>query len=99
LLAPRVGDSGGSLGAEERPLGVQFPCSIAGGDAFSFDGVPIAFVGDIVGVVELRSGDGEEGDSGLRNGEARGDPNASGEGLYGVETDMIVVAETFGQPP
>ncbi len=43
--------------------------------------MPIVFVGELVGVVECRSGDGEEGDSGRRNGEARGELNDSVEGL------------------
>jgi hypothetical protein len=44
--------------------------------------VPVAaFVGEVVGVVECRRGDGEEGDSGRRNGEALGELKESGEGL------------------
>lgn len=43
------------------------------------------FVGEMLGVVGLSAGEGEAGDSGRLNGEARGEPNERGEGLY-VET-------------
>ena len=39
------------------------------------------FVGETLGVLGLRAGDGEAGDSGRLNGEARGEPNERGEGL------------------
>lgn len=40
------------------------------------------FVGERLGVVGRREGEGEAGDSGRLNGEARGEPNERGEGLY-----------------
>jgi hypothetical protein len=55
----------------------------------SFEGVPIVFVGELVGVVEFRRGDGDAGDSGRRNGEALGELNERGEGLYEAEVDCI----------
>lgn len=39
------------------------------------------FVGEMLGVVGLRAGEGEAGDSERRNGDARGEPNERGEGL------------------
>jgi hypothetical protein len=47
----------------------------------SLEGVPMPFVGEVVGVVECRRGEGEEGDSGRRKGEARGELKERGEGL------------------
>lgn len=41
------------------------------------------FVGDVDGVV-CRKADGDAGDTGRRNGEDRGDPYPSGDGLYGM---------------
>ena len=39
------------------------------------------FVGETLGVMGLRAGEGEAGDSGRLNGDARGEPNERGEGL------------------
>lgn len=86
-FAPRVGDVGGSRwdGTDAtRPRGVQVSVSVVGlfeWLSFEGEGVPICFVGDVVGVVDCRRGDGDEGDSGRRKGEARGELNESGEGL------------------
>lgn len=44
-------------------------------------GVHIVLLGEAVGVVELRRGDGDAGDSGRRNGDARGELRESGDGL------------------
>jgi hypothetical protein len=97
-LEALVGDFSGSLsvgeslGAGGRPLGVHCSDSFTGDCArFILDGVPIVLVGDgascLVGVVELRRGDGEAGDSGRRNGEDRGELKESGDGLYDAGID------------
>ncbi len=39
------------------------------------------FVGETLGVMGRKEGEGEAGDSGRRNGEARGEPNERGDGL------------------
>ena len=48
--------------------------------------VGIVLVGDGPGV-DCRNGDGECGDSGLRNGDALGEPYERGEGLYEADID------------
>jgi len=89
-LAPLVGEGAGSLIGGAKPLGVQLSASVTGVELLSFDGVVIAaFVGEGFGV-EFRRGDGDAGDSGLRNGEVRGEPKERGEGLY--EEDIAMVA-------
>jgi len=91
--APRVGERSGSRRGEgieaARPRGVQFLSGL-GVEVLecSFEGVPICFVGEgvvaemaVAAVVVLRSGEGEAGDSGLRNGDVRGELKERGEGL------------------
>lgn len=79
FLALGVGDDGSlSLIVETRPRGVQASgVSAMGVDArANLDGVVVCvaiFVGDGLGV-DCRRGDGEAGLSGLRNGDARGEP-------------------------
>lgn len=85
-FAPRVGDDGGWRRAGVRPRGVHesetsvMDSVIGVLPWFSFDDVEVkcaiwgGLVGEVVGVVELRKGEGEAGDSGRRNGEARGEP-------------------------
>lgn len=86
-FAPRVGDGAKSRDTGARPRGVQLSALVTGVvfsyvevEVSSLDGVIVALVGDGVGV-ELRSGEGEAGDSGLRKGEVRGEPKERGEGL------------------
>ena len=58
-----------------RPRGVQVSVSVVGVELFaSREGVvAIVLVGEGVGV-DCRNGEGECGDSGRRNGDARGEP-------------------------
>lgn len=76
-FAPRVGDGSLCLGTDGRPRGVHESVSLVGVDALaSREGVvaaAIVLVGEGVGVVCL-SGDGDNGDSGRRKGDARGEP-------------------------
>jgi len=51
--------------------------------------VATILVGDGFGV-DCRSGEGEAGLSGRRNGETLGEPYERGDGLYEADTDMIV---------
>ena len=62
-------------------MGVELPCSFTGGVlALAGDKLEPSLIGEVEGVTGRR-GDGDAGDSGRRKGEARGDPNESGEGL------------------
>lgn len=66
------------LGVQLWAVGVDIELSANLGSAFVRTGLN----GEASGVVCCRSGDGEAGDSGLRNGELRGDPNwPKGDGL------------------
>ena len=88
-----MGDTGGSRGVgtlcegidATRPRGAHVSGSGVGLDprlSFDGEGVPIALVGEVMGVVEFRRGEGEAGDSGRRNGEALlGELKERGEGL------------------
>jgi len=72
------------------PRGVQLSdVGVAEGLAANLGAPPNGadFDGDAFGVV-CRSGDGEAGDSGRRNGELRGEPYPNGDGLYGVGIDF-----------
>ena len=79
LLEPRVGDRSGSLCAGVRPRGVHVSVSVVAvgvelwASLEGVDVVVVILVGEGFGV-DCRSGDGDAGLSGLRNGEARGDP-------------------------
>lgn len=77
LFPPRVGEGSLSLGAGASPRGVQASPSAAGVEARpSLEGVVAVvaiFVGDGFGV-DWRSGEGEAGLSGRRNGDALGEP-------------------------
>lgn len=79
LLEARVGDRSGSLCTGVRPRGVQVSVSVVSVGVelcASLDGVELVvaiFVGEGFGV-DCRSGDGDAGLSGRRNGEVRGDP-------------------------
>ena len=70
------------------PRGVQDEVvSWVGVELFAIrEGVVIVLVGEGFGVDCLR-GDGEAGDSGLRKGDARGEPKERGEGLYEADID------------
>lgn len=98
VLELRVGESGGSLVVREGvgPRGVQLPEAEGGVAAFcslkgDVSGVCGVLVGEVVGVVARFAGEGGEGDSGRRkgeagdsgrlNGEVRGEPYERGEGL------------------
>lgn len=76
-FAPRVGDDSLCLATGVSPRGVHVATSSVGvGALTSREGVvavAIILVGDGVGVVCL-NGDGDIGDSGRRNGDARGEP-------------------------
>lgn len=83
-FAPRVGEGSLSLVIGARPRGVHVSASVIGVELFaSREGVPSVLVGEDVGVDCLK-GDGDIGLSGRRNGDARGEPYESGEGLYEV---------------
>lgn len=77
LCAPRVGEGSLSLWAGARPRGVQAFSSAAGIEPRpSLEGV-VAVVAILVGDefgVDCRSGEGEAGLSGRRNGDALGEP-------------------------
>jgi hypothetical protein len=65
-------------GVQLWAVGVDIGLSESLGSAFARAGLK----GDASGVVCCRRGDGDAGDSGLRNGELRGEPNwPNGEGL------------------
>ena len=82
-FAPRGGDGSDSLCAGARPRGVQVSASVVGVELFAnCDGVPVVLLGEGFGV-DCRSGDGDNGLSGRRNGDARLDPPWK-EGLYAV---------------
>ena len=88
-----MGDLSLSRVTGASPLGVQLSVSVFGVDTrASFEGVVTVagpagiLVGDGFGV-DCHSGEGDAGLSGLRNGDARGDPKERGEGLYGVDID------------
>lgn len=76
-LGPLVGDSNAVVarGVGFLGCGVQLPLSEMGVLAScSLEGVlGMALVGEVVGV-ELRRGEGDEGDSGRRKGDVRGEP-------------------------
>lgn len=76
VRAPRVGDAGGSRSgiAGLKPRGVQLP--------FSDTGVAVVWNldGERFGDWTLDA-EGDEGDSGRRKGEVRGEPKERGEGL------------------
>jgi hypothetical protein len=76
-LAPGVGDGSRSLRGGGRPRGVQASVSVTGVELrANLDGVVVCaaiLVGDGFGV-DCRNGEGDAGLSGLRNGDARGDP-------------------------
>lgn len=76
-LAPLVGDSIAVVarGVVFLACGVKLPVSVVGVLVLcSLEGVlGMAFVGEVVGV-ELRRGEGDEGDSGRRKGDVRGEP-------------------------
>ena len=76
-----MGASRGVTDIRFCPLGVQTLSEDGGAEAsLSFEGV-VGFVDACVGVVGRIVVDGEDGDSGRRKGEARGEPKDSGEGL------------------
>ena len=90
MLAPRVGESGGSRAASEGvgPRGVQLPEAEGGVVAAIWSlngdvrGVCWVLVGDVVvGVVGrfAGEGEGEDGDSGRRKGEAGDSGRLKGE--------------------
>ena len=89
LFAPLVGEGSLSLAFGARPLGVH-ASSVGVEWLANLEGVVvvvgIALVGDGPGV-DCRKGDGECGDSGLRNGDALGEPYERGEGLYEADID------------
>lgn len=76
-FAPRVGDGSLCLDTDARPRGVHVSVSAVGVELFANrEGVvvvAIVLVGEGVGVVCLK-GEGDNGDSGRRNGDARGEP-------------------------
>jgi hypothetical protein len=76
-FAPRVGEGSLCLGTEARPRGVHASASPVGVELLASRegvvGAAIAFDGDGLGVVCLK-GDGDNGDSGRRKGDARGEP-------------------------
>ena len=77
LFAPRVGEGSVSLWTGARPRGVQALSSAAGVELRpNLEGV-VAVVAILVGDgfgVDCRSGEGEAGLSGRRNGDALGEP-------------------------
>lgn len=81
-----------------RPLGVHESASTwfvgvelcANREGVVVDIVVANFVGDGLGVDCLR-GEGDAGDSGRRKGDARGEPYERGDGLYGVDIDMVAI--------
>lgn len=96
-FAPRVGDRSCCLWEgifATSPRGVQLSASVIGAVLLPyFGGDAIGRVDGAVGVnvlvvVEFRKGDGDAGDSGLRNGDDRGEPNDRGEGLYDAGIDF-----------
>jgi hypothetical protein len=76
-FAPRVGEGSLCLGTDGRPRGVHESASLVGVEALaSREGVvavAIVLVGEGFGVVCL-NGEGDNGDSGRRKGDARGEP-------------------------
>lgn len=84
-VAPLVGEGSLSLATGVRPLGVHASGSVGVEWLVSLEGVvdvvAIVLVGERFGV-DCRKGDGECGDSGLRKGDARGEPYDRGDGLY-----------------
>ncbi len=79
--APRVGDKGGSRGEGAAGPRTAHPLAVVG--VLSLVGkVPevVFLIGKVTGVV-ARTVEGDEGDSGRRKGEERGEPKESGDGL------------------
>lgn len=65
-------------GVQLWAVGVDIALPVSLGSGFVRTGLE----GEVSGVVWCRSGDGDAGDSGLRKGELRGEPNwPKGEGL------------------
>lgn len=89
-LAPRVGDGSLSLCTGARPRGVQILVFVVGVE-FAARGVEALMFLEGEGFgVDCLSGDGDKGLSGLRNGEALGEPYDRGEGLYEVVMMLAV---------